>query len=81
MLKPCKQNKVVRVKRLVTGTPYFGRHLYRGKRYLKPVPIKVRPNVVGIVEDISVPFWPSGIGYILLMDEQGNVIKNQEAEC
>lgn len=77
MLKPRKQNKVALVKRQVNNTPYFGRYYYHGKTFLGPKKYIMGLDVTATIEDESVAFWPTGIGYIVLADEQGNPIKGK----
>ncbi|ANZ48713.1 hypothetical protein BIZ83_gp140 [Erwinia phage vB_EamM_ChrisDB] len=68
MLKPRKQNRMTKVKRHVANTPYFGYYLYRGKSWRGKWKVRCAPPVA---------FWPTGIGHIILMDEQGNPIKGE----
>ncbi|AXF51055.1 hypothetical protein MLDJOKPK_00016 [Salmonella phage SPAsTU] len=75
MLKPRKQNKKVVVSRHWSVYPYRSRMVYCGKKSLGCIHrFSVGLNAAKVV-DQSRPFRPTGVGYILLADEQGNFIK------
>lgn len=44
MLKPCKQNKAVVVKRKIGSSPYYSLHIYRGKRYINDLNLFAIPR-------------------------------------
>lgn len=81
MLKPRKQNKKILVSRHWSVYPYRSRMVYRGKKFLGCIH-RFSVDQVAVKEiDQSKPFWPTGIGYILLVDGQGNPIKKEESAC
>lgn len=80
MLKPRKQNKRVIVSRRWTVYPYRSRMIYRGKKFLGCIH-RFSVGVSATEISQSTPFWPTGIGYLLKVDEKGNFIKNMESVC
>lgn len=56
--------------------------LFFHRKFPRPKPFVLSQEAMdNIMKDDAKAFWPTGVGIIYLMDEQGNFIKNEDVAC